>query len=371
MPFCLDWGSSESHLFLNPRLPQEQVCQLQRVMDYQEDYPGHIWLTTSGSSGEIKLVGLSKEAMLASAKAANSHIESNHTDVWYNALPHFHVGGLSIYARAHLSGAKVIESTEKWSAETFIDHVSYIEPSLVSLVPAQIYDLVMGGHQAPPSLRAVIVGGGALPHTHFVDACNLGWPLLQSYGLTECASQVATGTRLESSLKLLGHVDAKLDNTGCLMIKSPALLTCYAEPLKKNIKFTDPKVDGWLTTEDIAELLGDGHLKMLGRKGDFIKIGGESVSMPRLENVLETVKRRRQYIGDLALVAVPDQRLGHVIHLAAEENKSSDLRIVVRDFDAHVLPFEKIRQVHLLPYLPRSPLKKLLRAELLQIIAAR
>jgi O-succinylbenzoic acid--CoA ligase len=371
MPENIDWESQESHVLLNPRLPEDDRRKLETVLNYSRDFPGHIWVTSSGTSGDIKLVGLSKSAVLAAAKAANDHLASNQTDVWYNALPTFHVGGLGIVARGYLSKAKVKHTQSKWSPESFIDEINYLGATLTSLVPAQVYDLVLGNHQAPPSLRAVIVGGGSLPPSHYQDARQLGWPLMQSYGLTECASQVATGTHDHPSLRMLNHVESKLDQFGCLMLKSPSLLSAYGIPTNGEMTFKDPKADGWLTTEDMVELTEQGYLKMLGRKGDFIKIGGESVSMPRLEQILDTVRRRRQYPGDIALIAVPDERLGHVIHLAVEKKNKGDLKTLLADFNMHVLPFERIRKVHELEYLPRSPLKKLLRAELLRLIAER
>lgn len=371
MADTIDWESQESHVLLNPRLPEEDRAKLSCVLNYSTDFPSHIWVTGSGTSGDIKLVGLSKTAILAAAKAANDHLASNQTDVWYNALPAFHVGGLGIMARAFLSGAKVMKTHSKWSPETFVDEVNYFGATLTSLVPAQVYDLVLGGHQAPSSLRGVIVGGGSLPMCHYHDARNLGWPLMQSYGLTECASQVATGTHDHPSLKLLNHVETKLSPLGCLMLRSPSLLSAYATSVSDGMTFHDPKVEGWLTTDDIVELSVEGYLKMLGRKGDFVKIGGESVSMPRLEQILETVRHRRHYTGDIALIAVPDERLGHVIHLAVEKKRRGDIKMLMADFNTHVLPFERIRKVHELDYLPRSPLRKLLRTELLKLIVER
>jgi len=367
----IDWESKQSYLLLNPRLSEEDRTKLSCVLNYSNDFPAHIWVAGSESSGDIKLVGLSKTAILAAAKATNDHLASNQTDVWYNALPSFHVGGLGIMARGFLSGAKVKQTHSKWSPETFIDEVNYLGATLTSLVPTQVYDLVLGGHQAPPSLRGVIVSGGSLPLSHHQDARNLGWPLMQSYGLTECASQVATGRHDHPSLKLLNHIESKLDPLGCLMLRSPSLFSAYATPISDGMTFRDPKVEGWLTTDDIVELTVEGYMKMLGRKGDFVKIGGESVSMPRLEQILETVRRRRQYAGDIALIAVPDERLSHVIQLAVERKHKGDLKTLVVDFNTHVLPFERIRKVHELDYLPRSPLRKLLRGELLKLIAER
>ncbi len=96
-------------------------------------------------------------------------------------------------------------------------------------------------------------------------------------------------------------------------------------------------------------------MRVHGRAGDFVKIGGESVDLKRLDAIV------REIAGDdAAIVALADDRLGHVIHLAA----TVDAGEIVQAFNARVLPFERIRGVHRVAAIPRSPLGKLLRAQL-------
>lgn len=330
----IDWLSGESHVLLNPRMPEEERRRLESLV---VPLPGHLWLSTSGTTGALKLVALSKHAMLASAAAVNRRLESDASDVWLCLLPTFHVGGLGIHARAFLSGARVV--TEGWEGVT-----------LASLVPAQVLDLVRAQTRAPRSLRAVVVGGGALSASLYEQALGLGWPVLPSYGMTECCSQVATATPSSPELVLLDHVEARVDEGGRLAVRSEALLTGYAT----EGGFADPKVDGWFLTEDIAAL--DGRtLRVEGRRGDFVKIGGESVDLARLDRILAEITR------DAAIVAVRDERLGHVIHLAVA---SGDSDSIAAAFNARVLPFERIREAHRVAAIPRTPLGKLRRTEL-------
>ncbi|HET8773411.1 MAG TPA: AMP-binding protein, partial [Thermoanaerobaculia bacterium] len=121
----IDWLSADSHVLLNPRMPEEERRRLESLV---VDLPGHVWLSTSGTTGALKLTALSKRALLASAAAVNRHLQSDDRDVWLCVLPTFHVGGLGIYARAFLSGARVV--TSGWEGVT-----------LASLVPAQVSDL--------------------------------------------------------------------------------------------------------------------------------------------------------------------------------------------------------------------------------------
>lgn len=331
----IDWLSAESHVLLNPRMPREER---ERLESFVMDLPGHLWLSTSGTTGSLKLTALSKRAMLASAAAVNRHLQSTAADTWLCVLPTFHVGGLGIYARAFLSGARVV--TEGWDSVT-----------LASLVPAQVSDLVRSRTPAPPSLRAVVIGGGALSSSLYDEARSLGWPLLPSYGMTECCSQVATAplsplAARPSPLVLLDHIEARTEDDGRLALRSEALFTGYAS----EEGFVDPKRDGWFITEDIATIEGR-TLRVEGRRGDFVKIGGESVDLSRLDRILSELG------ADAAALAIPDERLGHVIALAIASGDDA----LVEAFNARVFPFERARRVIRVPEIPRTPLGKIMR----------
>lgn len=328
------WLSEESHVLLNPRMPEEERRRLESLV---VDLPSHVWLATSGTTGALKLTALSKRALLASAAAVNRHLSSDASDVWLRVLPTFHVGGLGIHARAFLSGARVVT---EWSEDV----------TLASFVPAQVSDVVRDRRVAPRSLRAVVVGGGALSEELYRDARGLGWPLLPSYGMTECCSQVATATAASPELVLLEHVEARIEEDGRLAIQSEALLTGYAT----EDGFVDPKIDGWFVTEDVASL--DGRtLRVEGRRGDFVKIGGESVDLSRLDRILAAIG------ADAAAVAIPDERLGHVIALAVA---SGDPDAIANAFNARVFPFERARSIVHVREIPRTPLGKIVRSRL-------
>src|SRR5438874_8348878 len=115
----------------------------------------HVMVATSGTSGGLKLVALSKEAVLASAAAVNERLEVTAADVWLCVLPTFHVGGLGIYARAYLAGSRVVPLP--WAPRALLDS----DATLASLVPAQVHDLLQSGIKPPARLRAILVGGGA------------------------------------------------------------------------------------------------------------------------------------------------------------------------------------------------------------------
>jgi O-succinylbenzoic acid--CoA ligase len=80
----------------------------------------------------------------------------------------------------------------RWNAVGFAQRCADAGVTMSSLVPAQVFDLVTQAVRAPAGLRAVVVGGGRLESGLGAAARALGWPVLQSYGMTETASQVAT-----------------------------------------------------------------------------------------------------------------------------------------------------------------------------------
>jgi len=341
----LDFASDETHLLLNPRLPAEERERLERLHRDAPPLPAHVWLSTSGTTGALKLVALSKRAILASAAAVNRHLESDARDVWCCVLPPFHAGGLGIHARASLSGARVVSAA--WDASSFVELCDRERVTLASLVPAQVRDLV--GTRAPASLRAIVVGGGSLAPELYEAGRAEGWRLLPSYGMTETASQVATAMLAGPELVLLDHAEARVDE-GRLAVRSEALLTGYAT----DDGFFDPKVDGWFVTPDVGSVSGR-VLRVAGRSGDFVKIGGESVDLVRLDRLLEAITT------DAAIVAVPDERLGFVIQLAVAACNADE---IVARFNERVLPFERIRGVHRVDEIPRTALGKLRRGEL-------
>jgi O-succinylbenzoic acid--CoA ligase len=324
----IGFESSESHLLLNPRMPADERARLERMVP---DLAAHVFVATSGSTGDIKLVALSKQAILASAAAVNERLGVTSRDVWAAVLPPFHVGGLGVYARCHLAGARVLPMP--WEPHAF----AVSEATIASLVPAQVRDLLAARLEPSPTLRAILVGGGIFT----VERSE--WPAMPSYGMTECCSTIAiNGT-------LLGHLEARCESDGRLAFRGPSLFTGYAT----EHGLIDPKVDGWFISEDLGEVNGR-TLLVTGRAGDFVKIGGESVDLKRLDRILHEVAG-----DDAAIVAVPDERLGHVIHAATLIEPS-----FADAFNERVHPFERIRKVHRVASIPRSPLGKLLRAQL-------
>src|SRR5438045_3187840 len=97
-------------------MPAEERGRIEEIVPPMR---AHLFVVTSGSTGTFKIVALSKQAVLASAIAVNERLVATNRDIWCRVLPLFHVGGLGILARAHVSGARVIE--REWDPQSFAE----------------------------------------------------------------------------------------------------------------------------------------------------------------------------------------------------------------------------------------------------------
>lgn len=371
----IDWQSAESRVLINSHWPAMDVEALIYLSD-RFAQESHLWIPSSGSSAKdlrsVKLIALSKQAFLVAARAANEHLDSNAQDVWINPLPSFHVGGLSIYARAHLSGASVVPYLQPWNAMSFFHSLQQSKATLTSLVPTQVFDLVEQKIKSPSHLRAIVVGGGALALDLYEKALELGWPVLPSFGMTEACSQIATAP-LESlktknpSLKVLSHLKVQTTEEGKLKLQGDSLLTGYAQWKEDEAQWIDPKESGWLITEDKVSLEKN-YLKPLGREQQYIKILGEGVSLFRLQEIFEQVVRSEdpECWSAYALLAVPHQRKENelvVAHAASNPGKMSE---IIKKYNSLVLSIEKVERIFSVKQIPRSDLGKIKYEQLAQ-----
>lgn len=369
----IDWTGPDSRCFINPLLPAESKRLLTQCIEPHEHLKGHIWLASSGTESFPKMMALSKKAMLTSAEAVNAHLNAGKEDVWLNILPLFHTGGLSIHARAMLSGADLYDySEEKWNPTTYMQLLEKHHIAFSSLTATHVYDLVALNFSPPPALRAIIIGGGMFPKKLHEKAYTLGWPLLKSYGMTEVCSQIATASQTdpEANLQVLKHIELRFNPENFIEIKTGALLTGFVHGNDPEKKFIDPKVNGWYTTQDKGTL-EDNFLQIHGRGANFIKIGGENINVSQLESLWENIKVQHRCTFDAVLIDLPDERLGNIIGLAvvaAKEESLANLDPLIKEYNAQVLPIAKIRKTFSVAFLPRTELFKVKKNELRQLI---
>lgn len=347
----LDWHSDETFHFVNPRLSDKDRIKLGTP---ENDLKGHVILTTSGSK-DLSWVALSKQAFISSALAVNKHLDVSSQDIWINALPHFHVGGLSIYARSYIANNYVHRYDQRWNPTNWVNFINEKKGTLTSLVPAQVWDLVEHRITCPKSLRVLLVGGQKLPLELYEKAKALGWPVMPTFGMTECCSQVATADLDSPQLRLLSHVEGRITKNGRLAIKSPALFTGYLKP-----HLIDPKYAGWFETEDRASLEDD-IIIPTGRVNDIIKIKGELINVYDLEARLQVLKNRLDVRAELTLVPIKDERNGYLLRLFHSPYNVTSL---IEQFNLEVIPEARIFHHTELEELPKTAIGKIAKEQL-------
>src|SRR5690606_17188736 len=114
-------------------------------------------------------------------------------DKWLAVLPLFHVGGLAILFRSVIYGIPVVlhRRFDPAAVNRAIDDEGV---TIVSVVSAMLREMLSqrGNQPYPPTLRAFLAGGGPVPRELIERAHRLGAPVIQTYGMTETASQIAT-----------------------------------------------------------------------------------------------------------------------------------------------------------------------------------
>ena len=131
-----------------------------------------------------------------SARGSNENIRLEAGDRWLLSLPLYHVGGLAIVFRCLLAGATTVIPEQ---GESVAEAVSRYEVTHVSMVSTQLLRLLRQRDTARSnSLKAVLLGGSAMPPSLVEEALSVGLPIHTSYGLNRdglAGHRDATGSR--------------------------------------------------------------------------------------------------------------------------------------------------------------------------------
>jgi o-succinylbenzoate---CoA ligase len=252
-------------------------------------------ISTSGTTGNAKEVGLSAKALLASAKASNDFVGAKFGQVWSLLLPLNHVAGVNVLARSLELGTNPIDLR---------DAKEFPRADFTAVVPTQLFRALNGDSQLLAHLaecKAVLVGGAALPVSISAAAAKHGINVITTYGMTEtCGGCVYNGTPLNG-------VEISTED-GVIRIKGSTLAHSYlndAQAWEESFK------DGWFVTNDLGTF-EDGKLKVFGRSDDVIISGGEKISLNAIENALHANFPDNEF----AAFSVPDPEWGNALHIA-------------------------------------------------------
>ncbi|WP_407220838.1 o-succinylbenzoate--CoA ligase [Enterobacter sp. CPE_E1214] len=250
---------------------------------------------TSGSSGLPKAAVHTCEAHLASARGVLALMPYGDEDDWLLSLPLFHVSGQGILWRWLQAGAR-LTVREKQPLEQALQGCTH-----ASLVPTQLWRLLNTQHHI--ALKAVLLGGAAIPVELTEEARKQGVRTLCGYGLTEFASTVcakeADGEPDVGGV-LPGREVQVVD--GEVWIKAQSMASGYWRD-GELIPLTNEQ--GWFATRDRGEWHDD-RLTILGRMDNLFFSGGEGIQPESLERVIA----RHPQINQVFIVPLDDAEFG-------------------------------------------------------------
>jgi len=201
-----------------------------------------------------------------------------------------------------------------------------------------------GTSATPPELLDAI--GGMLP----------GAQLRVFYGSTEaggvtCLEHRDVRRKPGSCGVAVSGVRVSRDERGELWVRSPFLFDGY---LDDPAATADCLVDGWYRTGDVADQDDDGFLRIVGRTGDLVRTGGESVIPTEVEAVLSA----HPSIDQVAVVGLPDPAWGELVCavVVVPPGRVPPTVAELRELcDGRLAAFKHPREVRVVDALPRTP----------------
>lgn len=377
-----------NQLLLNPKTSEIEkniVEELKSEFEKQFGQSAYFFLASSGSAQKsdesIKLVALHRDQILNSAERFNLFFRGDANDHWGLVLPDFHIGGLAVRARAFLKNSNVFQ--QSWNSlmlkEDSIDGVDHYnfetwiiknKISFISMVPAQIFDLIQKKIKAPEVIKKVFIGASALNSTLKDQAVQLNWPIIETYGMTETSSMIAI--KEEDYFKLLPGVEIKLNNE-LLAINCNSLFTATIQKKSGQVIMKSRLEDSWFQTEDRAEisLIGSQKsLKILERSTEYIKILGVGVSLnERREQLIDLLLQQGLDPLSYELISLEDERAGYKLILVGEKRTNPiQYKELIEHYNQKARPSEKIYLWVAVEQIPRTELGKLKIEQLRSIV---
>jgi long-subunit acyl-CoA synthetase (AMP-forming) len=314
---------------------------------------------TSGSTGTPKGVLLGPRQIGHTCQALLQAVDAGPDDRHLSVLPFSllleAVCGiyLPIMAGGHgIIAPQVVAASGPEIAVRLGEAAQQVRPTTTVLVPQLLQGWVLmaavGRVEVPDSLRFVAVGGAPVPVPIAERAWELGLPVHEGYGLTECGSVVAVnvpGTRRAGTVgRSLPGYELKIAADGEIIVRSPAVAEGYlnAAPIPGEL---------W-PTGDLGRIDGDGYLRVEGRKDNLIvTAAGRNISPEWIETMLLADPRIARAVvladgdGELAALLEPSQ-LGQ--HWFANADETA-LHALTGQLCADAPVYARPRQVQALP----------------------
>ena len=337
-------------------------------------------LHTSGTTSRPKIVPLLQSNIAASAEHIRASLALSPSDRCLNVMPLFHIHGLIAAVSATLAAGASVWCAPGFDALKFFGWMKDARPTWYTAVPTMHQAILSRAERnsdviAATPLRFLRSSSASLPaQVMRALETTFGAPVIEAYGMTEAAHQMASnplpprvqkpgsvGIAAGPQLRIAHEVENRLiDGTGEVVICGPNVTPGYENNPDANAKnFFMQDGQRWFRTGDQGALDADGYLSLTGRLKEIINRGGEKISPLEVDGVLMDHPAVMQVIT----FATPHPKLGEEVAAAVvlREGQSATER-EIRDFAAtRMADFKVPRRVIILDDIPKGATGKLQR----------
>ena len=340
---------------------------------------------SSGTTGLPKGVMLTHANLVNNIEQCVTSVVSQPTDVVLAVLPFFHIYGMQVLMNDQLHHGATLVTMPRFDLAQALSLIERHRVTRFFAVPPIV--LALAKHPAVAdfdlsSLRQVLSGAAPLGAEVAAEAADrIGCEVVQGYGMTELSpishatppgnfkpgSVGLTASNTEARIVASDSgEDQPVGVEGELWIRGPQVMKGYLNNPEATAATIDD--DGWLHTGDIARIDDDGHVFIVDRLKELIKVKAFQVAPAELEALLVD----HPQIVDAAVIGRPDDESGEVPVAFVVAAPGADIdEDAVKAFVAdQVATYKQLREVQFTDAIPKSASGKILRRELRALLEA-
>lgn len=334
-------------------------------------------LHTSGTTSRPKIVPLAHRNVCASAANVRASLALTADDVGLCIMPLFHIHGLIAALLAPLSAGGTVCCTTGFNALKFFSWMAEISPTWYTAVPTMHQAILARAGKntevvAANRLRFIRSSSSALPPTVIAELERVfGAPVIEAYGMTEAAHQMASnplpplprkpGTVGRAAGPEVQVVDPKGNPTppgvsGELVIRGPNVMREYESNPTAN---ADAFINGWFRTGDQGVMDADGYISITGRLKEIINRGGEKISPREVDEII----MEHPAVHQCVTFGIPHDMLGEDVAAAVvlREGAQADDQELRKFAAVRLADFKVPRKILILKEIPVGATGKLQR----------
>ncbi len=339
-----------------------------------------LFLHTSGTTSRPKGVPLTHANLSTSACNVIQTYRLTANDVALCVMPLFHVHGLVASTIATLASGGTVVVPPRFSAGAFWPTVAAQRATWYTAVPT-IHQVLLAradqdGAPRSSSLRFIRSCSAALaPATMQGLEDRFGCPVLEAYGMTEAAHQMASnplppGERRPGSVGCGTGVDIGImdragtllpaGGTGEVVVRGGNVTSGYHNNPEAN---ADAFTRGWFRTGDQGILDAGGYLTLVGRLKELINRGGEKISPREIDEVLLS----HPAVAEAVCFGVTDEKYGEEVAAAVVLRGEATVGELAAHCSARLAAFKVPKTIHIAEEIPRTATGKIQRRIVAQV----